>query len=611
MFEKNKENNILEVWLAIVSIIVITALISIYALFPRARLIFTFVSFLILFCIGTLLGWYFYKQVKQANLDRKILASFPEENPNPVIAMSLEGKMLYANASAYKMGEEYFSTDDLSVLIPHVVKKRLPNKENILQVRYQFNKVAFEYNFYWLPQFNRYHGYLQEISHHMNYEKQLFNLAYFDPITQLPNRAMFEKKLDELFLNPNSRPSALALVDIDQLQRIISITGHKSADEGIKLICNRWDEHLQASFDEQAPTIYRLGGGYFAILFNGNTEHSFNQVHKWLHDIQKILNKPIEIANHLFYLTCCIGIVFAQELHEKTQNNLIRFADLALMEAKNKGDNSMFMFEPKIEKEHHRRIIIEHELRQAIINHDFTLHYQAKYSFKDNQVKGCEALLRWEDERNLNMPDMFIEIAEHSGLINQLTPWLVEQACLVAQSLFQKCGKYIPVAINLSTQQFLSQTLVDTFQHYLQHYKLPGKALGIEVTETSALKNFDSAVKQLNILNSMGIIIALDDFGTGFSSLGYLQRLPIQLLKIDRRFITGLDKDKHNQMLVRAIITLAHQFGIEVVAEGGETEAEKQCLIELECDQVQGFLYSKPMPSSKFIQALDNRQYGT
>ncbi len=611
MFGKNKDKNIMAVWLVVISIFFVAMSVSLYLLFPNARVLLALIYFLIFFSMVILVIGYFYNQVKQVNLDRKILASFPETNSDPVIAITTEGDILYANSAAYRTCQTFFGTDDISVLIPQVVKNRLPMKENIIQVRYQFNKVAFEYNLSWLPQFNRYHGYLQEISHRMGYEKQLFNLAYFDPITQLPNRAMFEKKLDELFINTKSNPSALALVDIDHLQRIISITGHKAADEGIKHICHRWDEQLQATFDEQAPTIYRLGGGYFAVLFNGNTEHSFNQVHKWLHDIQKILNKPIEIANHIFYLTCCIGIVFTDELHEKTQHNLIRFADLALMEAKSRGDNSMFMFEPKIEKEQHRRIIIEHELRQAIINHDFILHYQGKYHLKNNCLVGCEALLRWEDGDNLMMPDSFIDIAEHSGLIIQLTPWLIEQACLHAQSLFQKFGEYISVAINLSTQQFLSYNLVDTFQHYLQQYKLPGKALCIEITETSALKNFDTAIKQLNILNTMGIIIALDDFGTGFSSLGYLQRLPIQLLKIDRRFISELDKDQHNQMLVRAIITLAHQFGIEVVAEGVESEAEKECLIEMGCDQVQGYLYNKPMSSTKFIQSLEQRQFGT
>lgn len=611
MFEKNNEKSSMNVWLTIISTLFVSLLISLYLLLPGAELIIAVVLFFILFIAASMVGLYFYGLVKQANLERRILASFPETNPNPVIAVDIEGEILYANKTAYKTCRDFFNSEDVRVLIPHVIKKRLPKKEDILLVRYQFNKVAFEYNLSWLPQFNRYHGYLQEVSQHMNYEKQLFNLAYFDPITQLPNRAMFEKKLDELFDNRGSYPSALALVDIDQLQRIISITGHKSADEGIKLICHRWDEHLQATFDEQAPTIYRLGGGYFAVLFNGNTEHNFNQVHKWLYDIQKILNKPIDIANHLFYLTCCIGLVFTNELNEKTQHNLIRFADLALMEAKNKGDNAMFMFEPEIEKEQHRRIIIEHEMRQAIINHDFILHYQPKYSLIDNHLIGCEALLRWEDGDNLIMPKTFIDIAENSGLIVQLTPWLIEQACLVSQSLYQKSGYYIPVAINLSTQQFLSHTLVDTFQYYLQQYKLPGKSLCIEVTETSALKNFDTAIKQLNILNSMGILIALDDFGTGFSSLGYLQRLPIQLLKIERRFIAEIDKDKHNQMLVRAIITLAHQFGLEVIAEGVETQAEKQCLRDLKCDQVQGYLLAKPMHASKLIRSITKRQFGT
>ncbi len=592
-------------------IIWISTGIGLFFIFSQEGLAPVFLVLLLFLFVETIIVWNLYIRFKQANIEGKMLAAFSETNPDPVLAVSANGNILYANPGTYRVCQNFFGTDDLSVLIPPVVRKRLPLKENIVQIRYQFNRVAFEYNFIWLSQFNRYHGFLQEISHRMSYEKQLFNLAYFDPITQLPNRVMFEKKLEELLSDSKSYPSALALVDIDNLHRIISITGYKAAEEGIKHICHRWDEHLQATFDEQAPTIYRLSGGYFAVLFNGNTEHNSNQVHNWVHDIQALLNKPLEIANHQFYLTCCIGLVFISELQEKTRPVLMRYADMALMEAKSIGDNATSIFETKIEKKYLRRINIEHELHQAIINQEFFLHYQQKFDLKSNQVVGCEALLRWKAENNLMMPDDFMDIAEHSGLIVKLIPWLVEQACKAAVSVFKHCGHYIPVAINLSTQQFLSHTLVGTFQHFFEAYKIPGNAICIEVTETVALKNFNMAIKQLNNLNNMGITIALDDFGTGYYSLEYLQRLPIQLLKIERRFINELDKNKHNQVLVKAVITLAHQFGMKVVAEGVETEDEKKYLVKLGCDQVQGYLLGKPMILNEFIASMANRKFGT
>ena len=428
-------------------------------------------------------------------------------------------------------------------------------------------------------------------------EEQLRHNAFHDALTNLPNRALFLDHVQRAighFERQNEYTFAVLLLDLDRFKVINDSLGHDFGDEVLKIIGKRLGDDVRPG-----DTVTRLGGDEFAVLLDGIQQ--INEAKVVAEEIQNSLNLPITIADQDISLSASIGITISSSQRKRAEE-YIRDADAAMYRAKEQGGKSFVIFNDEMYTSAIQRLNLETNLRQALKDEKLQVYYQPILNLVDGRVKKVECLVRWPDARQgFISPNQFIPMAEETGLINPIWEWLMYTACEQVKA-WHELGHPICAAVNVSFRQFQDQNLPHLINNILVKTGLPATALELEVTETVTMSNYDFSLDSLNKLAAMGINISIDDFGTGYSSLSRLKTLPISTLKIDRSFITHLIENANDKAMVEAIIAMAHSLKLSVVAEGVETREQFDFLHQHQCDQIQGYLVSRPLSASELLK---------
>lgn len=433
-------------------------------------------------------------------------------------------------------------------------------------------------------------------------EQKLLHDAFYDKLTNLPNRALFLDHLQLAVERAKRRPEykfAVLFLDVDRFKDINDSYGHMVGDNLLVELAQ-----MLASRMRTTDTIARFGGDEFVILIDDITDESNAiQIANW---IDSELVNPFQIKRHEIFVTISIGIVLSEIGYERAED-ILRDADIAMYDAKGNGRAKFEMFEPAMRVRIVERLEIETDLRRAIDNNELRVYYQVIGSLNTHQVAGFEALVRWQHpEKGIVTPDRFIPIAEETGLIIPIDRWVLREACYQMHDWQARFPSYasMTISVNLSSKQLIQPDLVEFIEETLSETGLNGNTLKLEITESAILENNEYILQVFNQLQELGIQIQIDDFGIGYSSLSYLSNFPINALKIDRSFVNSLNDESNNIQILQAIVNLSHRLGVGVIAEGVETVGQLTQLKQLGCEYGQGYLLSMPLESKEVIKLL-------
>lgn len=426
--------------------------------------------------------------------------------------------------------------------------------------------------------------------------KKIEYLAYYDTLTDLPNRKSLIADLHKYI--QGNRSFALLFLDVNRYRYITESLGHTFADELIKNVAERLKEKIGAN-----QTIYRFSENEFIILYLDEINKEI--IFKYSRHLLNIFKEKFYLKRYLdIYMTGTIGISIYPE-HGSDIEELILHADSAVSAAKKLGKNAYKIYDQAMDKEIQKQMQIEFYLQTAIQNKELELHYQPKLDLNTNEINSMEALLRWRHPVLGNVPpNIFIPIAEDTGLIWDLDEWVLEEACRQNLIWLEKFSKKLRVAVNISALHFSHPDFVNMVEHVLERTGMDPAYLELEITETSVINNPEECKANVSKLRDMGVTVSIDDFGTGYSSLNYLRMISINSLKIDRSYIRQMNEHKEDWAIVKTIIQLAHELNLKVIAEGVEEEYDLKSLKEIGCDEIQGYFISKPLPPREFEQLL-------
>ncbi|GIP35036.1 hypothetical protein J2TS4_42460 [Paenibacillus sp. J2TS4] len=429
-----------------------------------------------------------------------------------------------------------------------------------------------------------------DITDYKRFQEQITAMAYHDSLTGLPNRLLYNDRLAEAIAHAEPGRLAVMFLDLDRFKMINDTFSHTTGDTLLKLVAERLLTCLRPT-----DTVSRRGGDEFNIILKDATKEEAQEIAK---AILNVFDKPYWLDGLELYVSTSIGISMYPDDGADVET-LIKNADTAMYRAKEKGKNHYQFYRADMNETNLRKVMLEKEMRKALETGDFKdcdLVYQPQVNMATGLLTGLEALLRW-DHRELGLisPSEFIPIAEDSGLIVPLGRWAIKSACQQSVA-WQKAGyRPVRVAVNLSPRQFRDEQLMGVIEKALEETGLEPSCLELEITENMAVQGADFFVRKLADLKRLGVQIVMDDFGTGYSSLSYLTKLPIHKLKIDRSFINGLTSSVENAEIVTSILSMAHKLNLKVIAEGVENEEQFNWLAEHGCDEVQGYLISRPL----------------
>src|ERR1043165_4577011 len=429
-------------------------------------------------------------------------------------------------------------------------------------------------------------------------------LAYYDTVTQLPNRALFEDRLTQAVSVAKAAHQSLGVlfISLDQFKKVNDSLGHGPGD----ILLREFAERLKSCITK-SDTVARFGSDEFALLrtqINGTKD-----VIETIGSLSQVLKFSFDLPGHELFATASVGVSLFPLDGEDCQT-LLKNAGAALYKAKRSGGANYQFFTADMHELATKRLELESNLRRAIQNEEFLLHYQPRVSVDSLTITGLEALIRWQHPQlGLIPPSEFIPLAEDTGLIVPIGEWVLRTACLQGQRWRDQGFAPVQIAVNISARQFHDQDLSQTVIRILEETGWSPKYLELELTESSIMQDAEFASEMLNRLKSMGINLSIDDFGTGFSSLASLKRLPIDALKIDKSFVSDARSDSDDAAIVIAIIKLAQNLRLKVIAEGVETEEQLRFLQLLRCDEIQGYFFSKPLPADKLASVFEPRVY--
>lgn len=445
-----------------------------------------------------------------------------------------------------------------------------------------------------------YVGTLTDITHRKVAAEKIEHLAFYDPLTGLPNRQLLHDRLKPALANSNRTGlhGALLFIDLDNFKALNDTLGHDMGD----LLLQQVAERLLSCVRE-GDTVARLGGDEFVIMLedlNANILEAIKQAEHVAEKVLGIINQPFRLRDHNYINTPSIGIALFRGQTESV-DQLLKHADIAMYQAKSLGRNTLCFFDPKMQESVMAKVALQAELRKALELKQFKLYYQVQMD-ADQRILGAEVLLRWlHPQRGLIPPYDFISLAEEIDLIQAIGHWVLETACdqiKAWQQDPQTCE--LTISVNVSPKQFFQIDFVNQVQSLIQHYAINPRLLKLEMTESIFIENIEDTILTMNQLGAMGVQFSLDDFGTGYSSLQYLKKLPLNQLKIDQSFVRDLVVDSSDQAIVRTIIAMAKSLGLNVIAEGVETQAQREFLLDSDCLNFQGYLFGKPMPINQF-----------
>lgn len=445
---------------------------------------------------------------------------------------------------------------------------------------------------------------LTDISASKAASEEIRNLAFFDPLTRLPNRRLLIDRLKQALLSSyrNGSKGALLFLDLDHFKTLNDTLGHDIGDILLKQVTERLSHCVRGT-----DTIARIGGDEFVVLLENlgtDAVEAAAQVELISHKILEAVSQQYQLELHSYRITASIGLAIFND-HNTGFDELLKQAEIAMYQAKESGRNTLRFFDPKMQEAINRRAELENELLIAVKQKQFELHYQSQVNNK-GQIIGAEALIRWQHPvRGMISPIDFIPLAEETGIILPIGYWVIDAACAqLKQWQRNPYNRELSISVNVSAKQCHQADFVDQVEHLIKLHNIDPAFLKLELTESTLLEDVEGIIAKMITLRKVGVRFELDDFGTGYSSLQYLKRLPLNQLKIDKSFVSDIATKSPNQTLISTIIAMAHSLNLNVIAEGVETEAQLQFLKENGCDHYQGYLFSKPIPVTSFEKLL-------
>jgi diguanylate cyclase (GGDEF)-like protein/PAS domain S-box-containing protein len=429
-------------------------------------------------------------------------------------------------------------------------------------------------------------------------------LAFYDPLTLLPNRRLFLDRLKQTSISHlrSGKAAGLIFLDLDNFKTINDTLGHNVGDLLLQQVATR----LQCCIRE-GDTLARLGGDEFVLLLENLSEQNIKaatQIKLIGENILKTISKIYQLESQSYHITCSLGAALLND-KELTVDKQIQQADIAMYESKKAGGNTLKFFHPEMQDEINSRVLIEKELKIAIKQKQFRLYFQIQVD-SSYRPMGAEALIRWvHPQRGLIPPMEFLPLAEENGQILSIGQWVLEEACAQLKIWEQDpLTSNLTLSVNVSAKQFHQNDFITQVQTVVKHYGINPERLKLELTESILLENIEGVIESMEVLNEIGVRFSLDDFGTSYSSLQYLKKLPLAELKIDQSFVRDIELDISDQVIVRTIIAMAHSLELNVIAEGVETEMQKEFLVSSGCNSFQGYLFGKPVLLAEFEALL-------
>jgi diguanylate cyclase (GGDEF)-like protein len=527
------------------------------------------------------------------------LARFPEENPNPVLRIGPDGVVMYANWASLTLLDTWKSQTGLPLpqewqqSVADVLKTGQDNEiemeagQRIFSIRLTPIKKAGYVNMYGT-----------DITERKAYERQLSQLTNYDELTGLPNKNLFSDRLqrDILHAKQEGEQLAVVLVGLDGFKEINKERGRDAGDTLLEMVASCLPHCVP-----ETATVARLNSDIFAIV-QPDLDQASGAAAVALQAME-IFSKPYNLSGELVEINASIGISLFPSDGEEVEL-LLRNADLAMFRAKTDSRRNSYRFykEDMNAEVQDRRDLIR-DLRYAVERNQLEIYYQPQIRLTDNQLIGMEALLRWHhDKKGFISPGRFIPLAEESRLIIPIGLWVLENAC--RQNIeWQKAGlPHMKMSVNLSSVQFSEPDIIKTIAEVIEKNVVDPKYLELEITESVAMEGAGNTIATLEALHGLGLSLSIDDFGTGYSSLSYLKKFPVSKVKIDQSFVREMESNSEDAALCNAVIQLGHGLNLQVIAEGVESEGQRKMLVDLDCDQIQGYLYSRPLPAADFEQ---------
>ena len=527
------------------------------------------------------------------------IARISEENPNPVLRVTIQGHVLYANGPA-KMLLEFWNIDIGDPLpdewcraVVEAEKKQTATERELL-----CHDSFFVLTLQPVVDADYVNLYGRDITKRKETEEQIVN---FDDLTGLPNRALFQDRLKQVLghARRTGKLVAVHLIDLDHFKDINDTMGHDAGDALLKGIGERLLGCVRTS-----DTVARIGGDEFGVI--QVEPNNADSIAILAQKLLKSLEQPFKIDGHDVHSNASIGITVFPDDAEKPEE-ILRNADMALYHGKGENRGTYNFFVTKMNDEVQRRRAIEDDMRAGLERGEFVLHYQPKLHIRSNRITGMEALIRWNHpQQGFMSPAEFIPVAERSKLIVPIGEWVLREACARNKAWTDAGLGPIKVAVNLSAVQIHETDLTATVRGVLEETGLDASQLELEITESLAMRNAEATIELFTELSEFGVSVSIDDFGTGYSSLSYLKDFPIQRIKIDKAFIDDIGSDENPGAIARAVTTIGHSFGMEITAEGVETEDQLTFLHSLDCDEIQGYYFSRPLPEDQLGEFLKN-----
>ena len=431
-------------------------------------------------------------------------------------------------------------------------------------------------------------------------EAKLARLAHYDPLTNVPNRILFRDRLSRVLERARRGQQTVALffIDLDGFKQVNDTLGHEAGDELIRTVAERLSHCMRKS-----DSVARIGGDEFTVILEDvdTTSDIVNVARKAI----DVISRPVMLGGQQVFVGASIGIAVFPEAGEDV-DSLLKHADMAMYQAKGLRGSAYRFYTEKMNVEAMNQMYLEADLRRALRRGEFELYYQPRIALDGEQVAGVEALLRWNHPvRGIVSPADFIPLAEEVGLIVPLGYWVIHQACADMRAMDARNVDPIHIAVNLSFKQFADEKFAQTVGNIIDAAGIDARRLEFELTETAIMSSVEDIERCMQLIRELGPTFSLDDFGTGYSSFAHIQRLPIGALKIDRSFVKNVITTHDDATIVKAMISLAHNLGLKVIAEGAETGEQVDFLRDHACDQVQGYFFSRPLP---FMDLLDKIQ---
>jgi len=528
------------------------------------------------------------------------LAACIEYSPYPMVEIDYFGNLTYVNAAA----QEKFPTLAEDKFAHPLLHEIVPDLENSPDYYLRTREVAigdkfYEQHIHYPAESQFIRSYIFDITERKTIEKSLNYQAFYDPLTDLPNRFLFTQEFSKVLSTKTvtDTPLGLVLLGFRELQSLNDLLGHSIADDVLKIITERLSAHVRVE-----DLLCRWRGDTFILLINSCKNKQ--EIEIFVQRLLLILKRPFFIANNPLYLNGYAGIACYPENGDNVETLLNRVG-VALNEVKSIGSRQYCFFEDSLSSDHLERIQLEHALHQALERDEFLLYYQPIVNVKSGSLSGVEALIRWHHpQQGLMPPGSFIGMLETTGLIIPVGEWILRTAFQHFRQWQQYVDDDFRIAINLSPQQFQAPDLLSTIFRILEENSLPAKRLEVEITENIVMQNVMATQNLLSALKAYGVRLSMDDFGTGYSSLSYLKSFPFNSLKIDRSFTKDILATPKDSAIIQAMLLLGNSFDLNIVAEGIETEAQARRLVELGCSEMQGYWFSYPMAQADLTEFL-------